>query len=60
MTVNKSLNYILAKVSPTISEPKVIILELLCPLVMYAERSSETSAAIIPLIFVATIKLPAP
>ena len=50
MTVNKSLNYILAKVSPTISEPKVIILELLCPLVMYAERSSETSAAIIPLI----------
>jgi hypothetical protein len=39
-----------ANVSPTISEPIVIILELLWPLVIYPERSSDTSAAIMPLI----------
>jgi UDP-N-acetylglucosamine pyrophosphorylase len=37
-------------VSPTISDPIVIILELLWPLVIYPERSSDTSAAIMPLI----------
>ncbi len=41
-------------------DPIVIILELLWPLVIYPERSSDTSVAIMPLIFVATIKLPAP
>ena len=50
----------LASSVPTIFAPTVIIRALLCSRAIYAERSSDNSATIIPLILAAVIKLPAP